>query len=174
MLHHYRGRVGLCHRPCPPYKKFWRSCRSLWHVVTNQFRTTPHMLSVFWHSVVTGSFNSSRARYHPPSPQLHTVVGVPCQTCLQACSQSCQTSSQALNQRVQPDLLPRWQPSLQWERPFPWPLLSMCSSSKSNTYARKSGTQSLSLSRAGHASQQAVSGSFCASFAWRVGDMNLG
>ena len=48
--------------------------------------------------------------------------------------------------------------------PFQWPLLSMCSSSKSNTH-KKSGTQSLSLSRAEHASQQAVSGSFRGSYA---------
>ena len=51
--------------------------------------------------------------------------------------------------RVQPNLLPRWQPSLQpslqLESPFLWPLLSMCSSSESNTPARRSGTQSLSL-----------------------------
>ena len=46
--------------------------------------------------------------------------------------------------RVQPNLLPRWQPSLQLESPFLWPLLSMCSSSESNTPARESGTQSLS------------------------------
>jgi len=63
--------------------------------------------------------------------------------------------------RVQPNLLPRWQPSLQLESPFLWPLLSMCSSSESNAPARKSGTQSLFLSRAEHASQQAVPGSFC-------------
>ena len=66
--------------------------------------------------------------------------------------------------RVQPNLLPRWQPSLQpslqLESPFLWPLWSMCSSSGSNTPARKSGTQSLFLSRAEHASQQAVPGSF--------------
>ena len=71
--------------------------------------------------------------------------------------------------RVQPNLLPRWQPSLQprlqLESPFQWSLLSMCSSSKSNTPARKSGTQSLSLSRPDHASQQAVSCSFCGSYA---------
>ena len=36
------------------------------------------------------------------------------------------------------------------------PLLSMCRSSESNTPTRKSGTQSPSLSRAEHASQQAV------------------
>ena len=58
--------------------------------------------------------------------------------------------------RVQPNLLPRWQPSLQLESPFLWPLLSMCSSSESNTPARKSGTQSQFLNRAEHASQQAV------------------
>ena len=43
--------------------------------------------------------------------------------------------------RVQPNLLPRWQPrlqpSLQLESPFLWPLVSMCSSSESNTPARK-------------------------------------
>ena len=43
--------------------------------------------------------------------------------------------------------------------------LSMCSSSESSTPARKSGTQSLSLSRAEHASQQAPCGSFCGSYA---------
>ena len=71
--------------------------------------------------------------------------------------------------RVQPNLLPRWQPSLQpslqLESPFLWPLLSKCSSSASNTPTRKSGTQSLFLSRAKHASQRAVSGSFCCSCA---------
>ena len=46
--------------------------------------------------------------------------------------------------------------SLQLESPFLWPLWSMCSSSVSNTPARKSGTQSLFPSRAEHASQQAV------------------
>ena len=56
-------------------------------------------------------------------------------------------------------------PSLQLENPFQWPLLSMCCSSKSNTRAKKSGTQSLSLNRAEYASQQAVSGSFCGSYA---------
>ena len=47
--------------------------------------------------------------------------------------------------------------------PFQWPLLSMCSSSKS--CSKKSGRLSLSLSRAEHASQQAVSGSFGGSYA---------
>ena len=42
--------------------------------------------------------------------------------------------------------------------PFQWPLLSMCSSTKR-------GTQRLSLSRAEHASQQAVAGSFGGSYA---------
>ena len=42
--------------------------------------------------------------------------------------------------------------------------LSMCSSSESNTPARKSGTQSQFLSRAEHASQQAAPGSFCGSY----------
>ena len=69
------------------------------------------------------------------------------------------------NGPVQPNLLPWWQPSLQpslqLESPFLWPLWSMCTSSESNTPARKSGTQSLLLSRAEHASQQAVPGSFC-------------
>ena len=67
--------------------------------------------------------------------------------------------------RVQPNLLPRWQPSLQLESPFLWPLWGMCSSSESNTRARQSGTQSLFLSRAEHASQQAVPHSFCCSYA---------
>ena len=55
------------------------------------------------------------------------------------------------------------QPSPQVENPFLWPLLSMCSmcSSKSNTHVRRTGTQSLSLSRAERASQQAVSAPFC-------------
>ena len=44
--------------------------------------------------------------------------------------------------------------------PFQWPLLSMCSFSKSTTPARKSGAQSLSPSRAEQASQQAFSRSF--------------
>ena len=48
--------------------------------------------------------------------------------------------------------------------PFEWPLLSMCSSSKPNT-PQKSVAQSLSLRRAEHASQQAVSGSFCGTYA---------
>ena len=48
--------------------------------------------------------------------------------------------------------------------PFEWPLLSMCSSSKPNT-PKKSVAQSLSLRRAEHASQQAVSGSFCGTYA---------
>ena len=52
------------------------------------------------------------------------------------------------------------QPSLHLESPFLWPLLSMCSSSESNTPARKSGTQSQFLSRAEHASQWTVPGSF--------------
>ena len=43
--------------------------------------------------------------------------------------------------RVQPSLLPRWQPSLQLESPFPWLVLSMCSSSESNAPARKSGVE---------------------------------
>ena len=48
----------------------------------------------------------------------------------------------------------------------PSPFNHMGISSKSNVYARKSGTRSLSLiSRAEHASQQAVSGSFCGSHA---------
>ena len=67
--------------------------------------------------------------------------------------------------RVRPDLLPRWQPSLLLESPFLWPLLSMCSSSESSNAARKSGTQSLFLSRADYTSQQAVAGSFCGSCA---------
>ena len=50
--------------------------------------------------------------------------------------------------------------SLQLESPFLWPLLSMCSSSESNTPAKKSGTQSQFLSRAEHASQLTGSGSF--------------
>ena len=54
---------------------------------------------------------------------------------------------------------------LQLERSFQWPLLSMCSSSKSNSFTRKSGTQGLSLSRAGLAFQQAVSCSICGSYA---------
>ena len=29
---------------------------------------------------------------------------------------------------MQPNLLPRWQPNLQLESPFLWPMLSMCSS----------------------------------------------
>jgi hypothetical protein len=58
--------------------------------------------------------------------------------------------------RVQPNLLPRWQPSLLLESPFLWARLSMCSSSESNTPARKKGTQSLFLRRAEHASRQAV------------------
>ena len=70
---------------------------------------------------------------------------------------------------VQPNLLPGWQPSLQpnlqLESPFLWPLLSMCSSSRSNTRVRKSGTPSLMLSRPQHASLQAVSWSFCGSHA---------
>ena len=44
--------------------------------------------------------------------------------------------------------------------------------SGSNTPARKSGTQSLFLSRAEHASQQAVPGSFCGSYGmgmWKIG-----
>ena len=49
---------------------------------------------------------------------------------------------------VQPNLLPRWQPSLQpnlqLESPF---LLSMCSSQRSNTHVKKSGTPNLLLSR---------------------------
>ena len=57
------------------------------------------------------------------------------------------------------------QPSLQLQSPFQWPLLSMCSSSKSNYRTTKSGTRSLSLGRAEHACQQAVSGSFCGSCA---------
>ena len=56
--------------------------------------------------------------------------------------------------RVQPSLVPRWQPSLQLESPYLWPLLSMCSSSQSDTPARKSGIQSLFLSRAEHASHR--------------------
>ena len=71
--------------------------------------------------------------------------------------------------RVQPNLLPRWQPSLQpslqLESRSLWPLLSMCSSSRSNSYAKIAGTQSLSLRRAEHSSQQAVSGSFCGTYA---------
>ena len=43
--------------------------------------------------------------------------------------------------RVQPNLLPRWQPSLQLDSPFLWPLLSMCSFSESNTRTRKSGVE---------------------------------
>jgi hypothetical protein len=43
--------------------------------------------------------------------------------------------------RVQPNLPPRWQPSLQpsqqLESPFLWPVLSMCSSSESNSPARQ-------------------------------------
>ena len=66
--------------------------------------------------------------------------------------------------RVQPNLLPRWQPglqpSLQLESPFPWPQLSVCTSSESNTLARKSGTQSQFLSRTEHASQRTAPGSF--------------
>ena len=72
-------------------------------------------------------------------------------------------------QPVQPNLLLRLQPSLspslQLESPFVWPPLSVSNSSKSNTRARKSGTQGLSLSRAEHASQQAVSASFCGLYA---------
>ena len=45
-----------------------------------------------------------------------------------------------------PNLLPGWQPSLQLESLFQWLLLSMCSSSKSNTCAEPA--QSLSLTRA--------------------------
>ena len=45
-------------------------------------------------------------------------------------------------------------------------VLSMCSSSKSNTCARKGGTRRLSLSRAEHASQQAVSVLFLGSCAF--------
>ena len=56
------------------------------------------------------------------------------------------------------------QSSLQLDSPFQWPLLSMCSSSKSNTRAQQSGTYCLSLSRAYHA-QQAISRSFCGSYA---------
>ena len=46
--------------------------------------------------------------------------------------------------QVQPNLLCRWQPSLQLESPYLWPcaLPSMCSSSESNTSARRSGTWS--------------------------------
>ena len=61
------------------------------------------------------------------------------------------------------NLLPRWQPSLQLESPFLWLLLSMCSSSESNTPARKSGK---SLTKAEHVSQWAVSGSCCGSYAF--------
>ena len=68
-----------------------------------------------------------------------------------------------------PNLLPRWQPSLQpnlqLESPFLWPLLSMCSSSRSNICVRKSGTQSLFLSGPEHASLRAVSWSFRGSHA---------
>ena len=53
----------------------------------------------------------------------------------------------------QPRVQPSLQPSLQLESPFLWPLLSMCSSSESNTLARESGKQSLSLSKAEHVSQ---------------------
>ena len=67
--------------------------------------------------------------------------------------------------RWQPGLQPTLQPSLQLESPFQWPLLGMCSSSKSNAHARKSGTQCRSLSRDEYALQQAVSLSFCGSYA---------
>ena len=70
-----------------------------------------------------------------------------------------------------PNLLPRWQPSLQLKSPYLWPLLNMCSSSESNTPERKSGRQSLFLSRAEHASQRAVPGSFCGSYALVSADM---
>ena len=62
--------------------------------------------------------------------------------------------------KLQPNLLPRWQPSLQpslqLESPSLWPLLSMCSSSKSSTLTKESGTQSLGLISPEHASQTAV------------------
>ena len=73
--------------------------------------------------------------------------------CHRGCSQRCQPRAKP-QPRVEPNLLPRWQPSLQLESPFLWPLLSTCSSSETNTPARKSGTQSLSLSKAEHVSQQ--------------------
>ena len=84
----------------------------------------------------------------------------------QACSQSWQISCQILRQGCsqtcpQGGSQARWQPSLQpslWlESPLQWPLLSMCSSSKTSTYARKSGTQCLSLSRPERASEQTIS-----------------
>ena len=79
----------------------------------------------------------------------------------QACSQGCETLVQkGLQPKLLPKLLPRWQPSLQpslqLESPSLWPLLSMCSSSKSNTLTKESGTQSLCLNRPEHASQTAV------------------
>ena len=42
---------------------------------------------------------------------------------------------------------PSMQPNLQLESPFPWPLLSMCSSLRRNTRVKKSDTPSLLLSR---------------------------
>ena len=75
--------------------------------------------------------------------------------------------------RVQPNLLPRWRPSLhsrlqpswQLDSPFQWPLLSMCSSSKSSTCARKSGPQCLSLSRPEHQYPSKRFPGFCGSYA---------
>ena len=58
---------------------------------------------------------------------------------------------------VQPNPLPSWQPSLRLERPFQWPLFSICSSSKSSIRARKSGTQCLFLSRPEHTSHRSIS-----------------
>ena len=66
---------------------------------------------------------------------------------------------------LQPRVQPNRQPSLQLKSPFLWPLLSIRSSSGSNTPVRKSATQSLFPSRAEHAPQQAIPGSFCGSYA---------
>ena len=45
---------------------------------------------------------------------------------------------------MQPNVLPKWQPSLQLESPFQWPLLSMCSSSKSYSRQKKWHTKPVS------------------------------
>ena len=111
------------------------------------------------------NFQPSGGSVVPAKIALATGAGAPCHAPCQACSQSCQTSCQTPKPRVQPNLLPGWQPSLQ-QSPFLWPLLSMCSSSESNTPAIKSGTWSLFLCRAEHTSQQAVPGPFCGSYAF--------